>query len=501
MGFRDERPRFDPGDSPGIVHSASSHPRGFAAQFRSLNPGQRITGIVSMVLAILAMLFAPNGALSATAIVTLASVVIVCWREGEPAGWLFVGIYLWLQAATLVFLSDIRGEALLDQGYGQELVEASYLSLIGILSMCAGARVALCRSPIVNRASVIREINGFSPKRLFVCWVVMFLVAIPGGAVAFALPGLTQPLLTLLQLRWVAVFLLTLSVASTQKHGFLLAVVILAEAVYGAMGYFGSFKNVFVVAGIAAAFAFQGKTRRVFFVAVKFIPLLLVLAIYWTSIKEDYRTFVNQGTGAQVVLVSPAEQFVEMGRLVAAQSRADLSDATEKLLERLAYVEYFARTIGYVPAAVPFQEGRLWLGAIRHVLSPRLLDPEKPELDDSAQTTEFTGTRVAGVSEGTSIGLGFVAQSYIDFGPVFMFLPLVVWGALAGAGYRVLYRSGSPGLGAACATILIIFNLNLIETSNAKMLGGFIVTLLVFALFLAVLGPRLQRFLMGNRFP
>ena len=48
----------------------------------------------------------------------------------------------------------------------------------------------------------------------------------------------------------------------------------------------------------------------------------------------------------------------------------------------------------------------------------------------------YTGSRVAGTEEGTSIGIGYMAESYIDFGPIYMFVPILLLGVFYGLIYR-----------------------------------------------------------------
>lgn len=230
-----------------------------------------------------------------------------------------------------------------------------------------------------------------------------------------------------------------------------------------------------------------------------FVPLVLVLGVYWTATKQDYRSFVNQGTAEQVVLVSPAQQLAELATLAASQTPADLFDATEKMLDRIGYVHYFAAALAYVPDVAPHQNGALWANSIWHILVPRLVDPDKPALEDSERTREFTGTWVAGTEQGTSIGLGYMAESYVDFGKMLMFAPILLWGLLVGAGYRLLARTRSPLLGIACGAVLVTFSASLVETSNSKMLGGYVTIWIVFYLILRMFGPTLLRALSSLR--
>ena len=58
--------------------------------------------------------------------------------------------------------------------------------------------------------------------------------------------------------------------------------------------------------------------------------------------------------------------------------------------------------------------------------------PNKEVLDDSRMTNYYTAKRYDDLSRGTSIGLGYMAEFYIDFGKYFMFIPVFFLGCLYG---------------------------------------------------------------------
>jgi hypothetical protein len=123
------------------------------------------------------------------------------------------------------------------------------------------------------------------------------------------------------------------------------------------------------------------------------------------------------------------------------------------------------------------------------VLTPRLLFPNKASIDDSARTEKYTGVQVSGTEQGTSISLGYVAESYIDFGVKGMFAPILLLGLFYGLIYRFFadhqrYRV----LGFAMATAILVFGAYTIETSNIKLLGGNLMALIVIGLFSKIAG-------------
>ena len=172
------------------------------------------------------------------------------------------------------------------------------------------------------------------------------------------------------------------------------------------------------------------------------------------------------------------------------------SQAVEDTADRITYIKFFAESMGVVPDQIPYENGLLWKQALVNSFVPRLLNPDKAVLDDSARTSYYTGGWVAGVQEGASISLGYIAESYIDFGPFFMFLPLFAWGCLVGFVYRVMLRSSSNLVfNYGCATALVVVNACFLETSNVKMVGGLVLGFLVLLLFTRKGAKRLLKWL------
>jgi hypothetical protein len=112
---------------------------------------------------------------------------------------------------------------------------------------------------------------------------------------------------------------------------------------------------------------------------------------------------------------------------------------------------------------------------------PRLLFPDKPALpNDSDLTNYYTGLYMAGEEQGTSVSLGYVAESYIDFGIYGMFAPILMLGMLLGWFFRFfLTRQNIPifiGYGLAVTVLLEAYRF---ETASVKFLGAIVTAFLV----------------------
>jgi hypothetical protein len=210
----------------------------------------------------------------------------------------------------------------------------------------------------------------------------------------------------------------------------------------------------------------------------------------------DYREFLANSDTANEQAI-PIERKVEkLADLVSTVTWQNFTDGMDGLIMRVSYVNFFALALENVPNRVPYENGELWKGSIMHILTPRLLFPDKPMLDDSERTRLYTGVQVSGTESNTSIGIGYVGESYIDFGPVGMFAPICLLGVLYGFINRFfLTRTKYKLLGAALAVSVLIFNAYEIETSNIKLVGGVVSVALVSIAIYVVCGRTVANFL------
>jgi hypothetical protein len=232
-------------------------------------------------------------------------------------------------------------------------------------------------------------------------------------------------------------------------------------------------------------------TRTYVAVAV-LATLLLTMAVVWTAVKPEYRRFISGGQAAQVVSVDFGERSKYLAELVSKLDSAALSDAADKLLRRLSYIDFFATTLNYVPSVVPHEWGAIWWDAIVRPFTPRLFFPDKSEIDDSVRTNKYTGLNFGTAETGVSISIGYMGEAYIDFGALGMMFVVGSYGYFLGRVYgyftKSLHSRYLLGMGVASATIkgAMIF-----ETSITKSLGGIILVALASWLLTRILIPKL----------
>ncbi len=447
-----------------------------------------------------------NPWLTAAALLLLPVFISLLWRQGETPVLLFAVGYQWLQVTAKVFHADVLGvpvSGLSKYAVGDlpSVEVAVWLSLLGLLVLAVGMRVGMRRLKSMHTAGVGLEAASFSPERAFMLYL--------GGAVfsevvrefAWVIGGLAQPLLALSAVKWVFFFVLGYVVLRRRERYPYFVAAVLIEFI-GGIGFFSGFKTVLFVT-LLVLFTVRYTLRPSTIISSTFIlAALLVFGAAWTSVKSEYRAFLNQGTRTQSVVVSQGEQLEKLGEMLGQLTAEDISLAMEPLFERIAYVDYLALTLDYVPQYRPHEGGHVWLGSIRHVFMPRILFPSKPNLtSDSELTMRYTGLYLASDAEGTSISIGYMGESYVDFGPYGMFVPIFLLGLFWGTMYYFfMTKARFTILGYAFATALLL-NAYQFEMASIKLLGGVLIRFIVLALVIHYFEARIAMWLQGRAAP
>jgi hypothetical protein len=253
--------------------------------------------------------------------------------------------------------------------------------------------------------------------------------------------------------------------------------VIFVEFVLGLSSYFASsFLNILLFTLIAYS-AVNKKIsywQGVFFVIMGLF--LFHIAVLWTASKTAYRGYLNKGQVAQTVAVSRDQARSKLLELIVKVDATTYNNAIEEMVNRIGYIQYFAAAVRFVPNRIPFENGKIYAASISHFLVPRFINPNKQVLDDSKHTNKYTGLGLSGRERATSFSLGSFADAYIDFGPVFMFIPIFLFGLMIGFFYRVLYKKGIWGMIFTGPFFLLI---NIYGADTTKALGFILIYFVV----------------------
>lgn len=451
-------------------------------------------------------------ALSTEPTLTFASLVVLIagaqllWRPGEPPI-LFVAFFIqWLQISLSLFRASFYGVELHEfhlgiYQVGNGIVTATWLSLFGLMALACGVRLMLRGVGPGAWDVLIFEIQQYSLKKAFIAYWIAQAIFFELETVTWWYPGLTQPLLALSNLRWVFFFVVATMVFVKKRGYSLLVILFLFEMVRGFLSFFSDFTQVFLIAALAFITVRPKINAWTLSVTSAIFAGVLVLSAAWSVVKTDYRTFLNAHTGQQIVTVGPMDRLDRISDLMLNQGLTHLSKGFDLLARRIEYTFFFGRVVDRVPRVLPYDDGALWGDAILRIFTPRLLFPDKSPLAAEVLTTQhYSGLNLTWeTNSNTEIPLGYMAESYIDFGPVGMLVPIFLLGLLFGAQYRYLITRPQYLLFAYGAAPVILMPMAQYGWSAAKILGGNITSFAAFYVAMLLVVPRIHRWLLASQ--
>lgn len=451
-----------------------------------VEPSSKFTLFYILLSALLAVI-SVNSLLTFFSLMTILISLRWVWRANEPPILAYIVFYHWVQISMKILHANLLGVDIQDIASSNSSDQAIYLSLLGLLFLSFGVFLVVRTLKPVDLGQIIDLSNRYSLTKLLKIYIAFFFIAIFLKGVMFAIPGLTQAIVGILNFKIVLIYFIFL-VSVIQKQYKILIWMVIIETIFGLTGFFSTFKLPYILLFLAYFTINYRVSFRVIKFSIPLIMLVMIMGLTWTAIKTDYRYAINKGENTQTVNVDTSEQINILLEHIGRVDLGVLALATEDLAYRLAYVDFFGQVIDYVPRNRDYEYGQLWFDAITHVFQPRILFPNKPVLDDSSRTTKYTGYRYAGLDEGASIGIGYFAESYIDFGSCFMYFPLFLMGVFYGFIYRYLVRNVKNPILAYAMIVAILLGAALFETRNDKLFGGvlsaFVILLIMKRLFM-----------------
>jgi hypothetical protein len=440
------------------------------------------------------------------ALLVLLGAVGCVWRRGEPPILAFCLTYQWLFIITGYVYLQITDTypGLIKLG---RIEAAVGLSLLGFLALVAGIRIggyALAPSRDIDAEPDVSLEPSYNTERLCL-WVIglytinWFIHLVPMTILFDA----AQLIVNLLALRGILFALLLFVVLQQQtkyRYAALAFLYVFIPQFASMMAHFKESLFLFVIALLAQwrpwspSPAERHRSARIIWTIAGTAVILLIMAVLWEGgIKPRWRPAIMHG----VVTGSPIQKLKAFA-VIAQEASADLDIplAAEALASRLSSgIGYFSRVLERVPEVVPYERGGLTRRALRHIVIPRFLFPEKLNLGgDSWLVWKYAGARVADEKQGTSVGLGYMAEFYIDFGVPGMFLPLFAYGLFIGLVYQSIHLvAPSSALFHSVITVIFLQHFTSYEGELAKLWGGLMQTWIMFLLFLYFCGPWVHR--------
>ena len=445
------------------------------------------------------------GGLVATALVAMLR------REDESLVLLVCLGYQWLFVIAGITYRSIFGRYPSD--YHSDYVDTAALLLLGALAvMGAGVWLALrlwSLSPLCrSRRPLLPEKSRYAVDKLFLCVVVLYLGSwLSTTSPKHVLYSVSQVFYRLLEFRTVFLFLLFLAVLRTRRGRLLAlgaAAFVMLPLVTGGGSGFASVLIVLLAAALSEGRHLfteglsTARNRRIFALVCLVALTLVNLAIMWQGAVKSHWRPIARSEDLQASRIDRIAMFFEVAG--ASVSELDWNKGLESLAKRTSDVPMLmALVLERVPNEVPHQSGEQTLRAIRHIAMPRFLFPEKENLgSDSWLVRRFAGLNVAGEAQGTSIGLGYLVEFYVDYGAVGMLAAAFVFGAFVGSLHRLLVLAApSMDLYRAAAAAILLQHFFALDASLAKIVGGLLMAYIVFGALLLLFGGVIHRALLA----
>jgi hypothetical protein len=391
-------------------------------------------------------------------------------EEGPPVLALAFSLQ-WVTVCIGLFYVAITGRPLL------ATLSSNYepMVLIGL-----GCLVSLLVGLLFGQALVrrLKPLTGVRPayaltfKSLVLCYVIGTFLTGAVQTLAWSFPTITQAIIAITFLRLGLLYLVLRRLVANEQWA-VLAGVLVFEIGLGFTGFHAGFREPLIMAVLAFLERFERRNVRHWVSLGVLVVGMGVLGVTWISVRVNYRErfladeAFAQNRGARFdSITAAAKQW-------AAQDRSEFFGNIDVFIDRMWAIYYPALAVARVPDVLPHTNGKHMSDTLQFVFMPRVFFPDKPEVgSDSDLVRTYSGVWVAGADQDTDIAFGYAAESYIDFGVPWMFLPVFIWGLFMGICYGVMFKYyRHRDIAVSVATVICWLSLYLFERSWAKTIG------------------------------
>ena len=447
-----------------------------------------------LMLVLISQLFFTNGILLFIGMIIFFILINLLQQPYKPSVFTVMLFYHFLQISAGIWESNYLNK---DINYRSPSTEYAIIaSYIGLLFLFLPIAYFQNKIPALSLAKLKQYADRISIEKTFRVYVIGFFAMNALTGIAFFITSLTQIIFSLGNIKWFLFILFGLQSILKNRKRKEFYIFCAIEFALGFYSYFSDFKTIlffilFILLCLLTAVRFNKMIIFSLSVAVMFYA-----GVFWTSIKGDYRNFLNKGSKSQTVQVEKGEALNKLLELSEKQTSNSFDDATENFLDRLQYTYHLAKTMDRVPAVIPHQDGSNWGNTIAFVLTPRIIDANKGTYDASVKASKYSGIQYSGVKRGVSVSLGYFADGYIDFGYVGMFIPLLILGFIYGGSYFYFVKNSSSNFIFNYAVVGAIYmELFSFESDNIYVAGRLYVNLIVFFILKIFFFPKLMAYI------
>lgn len=431
----------------------------------------------------------------------LALIIALLWRFDEPPILLLPPLFQWSEVAIWP-LATVWRQVPLSSRFGADLDASAPYGLAGVAALAIGLWMGSWRSRSTQPFSLRLRAEAMQWRFRQVATVAA--AAMIAGYLASAVSNFAGPARELFNqlssVRYVGLFALAYWCLLHGRKLRVLAAVMAFEIIFGMTGFFAEFKNS-ILTFLVAAMSARTRVRPADVLVIGSAgALLMVVAIFWSAVKAEYRLLVNEGTGAQVVSIPLTERLSYLADAAGSMDGQRIGEGFDRLVDRHGYIEFLGLTMANVPSTLPHEDGQLTLAVLSHIAMPRFLFPGKPPLpSDTEVMAKYTGLPMTW-NENTSISIGHLGELYIDFGYVGGLAAMALIGWLVGTVYRKLcdYKGASEMI-AAGFCLMTALPIAYFGAAYIKLMGAFVFSSAIALVLQRFVEPRLLPTLMGRR--
>lgn len=417
------------------------------------------------------------------------------WTEGQPKI-IFIGlVYFWASVVIKIFYADFTNQLYEDLSISNKIVETTFIAQLALLVFALGIFITT-KNATKNIYISYTETFNYSTNKVLIFYAAMTVGSTALYGILFVYPGFSQLFNALIFMKTGLLFLLIHTVYAQKKQMWLIFAIVGTEILLSFVSFFSSFKEILITVAIVLSFYPIKLSVKQYVRNLVLVVGTIYLMLIWQTIKGDYRFFLNQGSRSQAVQVSSNDALLKIWELAQNADPFDKdNDIVYQTIDRLSYIEFFSQAMVRVPAELPFENGKLWLNNLMHIFVPRILNPNKKAIDDSQMVNAYCIRQVATAEQGASFSLGFLAESYIDFGIYFMFVPVFLVGCLFGWVYTYIFRKSINFVWGFSMVSPLYFYINCNGTPGTKILGWLLMYLIAFYLVRRFMMKPVDKFL------
>lgn len=451
--------------------------------------------LLYFVLVIFYTLYSNEKILSFTSFLILYWIILKFWREGEPKIF-FAGIlYFWISITIKIFYSDFSETNYSDLSISPNIVQTTFVALLSLVVFSWGIILNLKKDYEIVSYDKIIMAKRYNINKVILFYSISVIISIFLKQFLFVVPGLSQLVNELIFIRnGLAFLLLFVMIAKKQKYTLVISILTI-ETIINMYSIFSNFKDVLIILLITIGAFYSILTVKQKTTSFLMLIVLIYLMSIWQSVKGDYRIFLTGGQKSQSVVVSREEALSKLRDLTFRKNTNTDDKETYKTIERISYIEFFSQATDNVPKKLPFEYGEIWKENILHILMPRILFPDKPAIDDSYMVNKYCSRRVSTAKDGTTFSLGFLAESYIDFGYLFMFFPIFGVGWLIGKIYIYILEHSYNIYWGYINTVPMWYFVYCIGIPGTKILGWLFWHLIVFFIINSFFVKKVDKYL------